>query len=150
MRCLELAWHDSGGCLVGNRCGGLVRGSCRVHHLFTVWCKTHVDHGLLVAACFTCGTRVLLLLLLLQDEVTLVKLHLKYRQWKRLVCSVVRRLHVDHFLICLQVAVMAEDDLFTTLLKRDIKACGRWQADTTRFLGNERGRVARITAIMIA
>ena len=150
MRCLELAWQDSGGGLMDDRCGSLVRGSCRVHHLFTVWCETHIHHGLLVAVCFTCRARVLLLLLLLQDEITLVKLHLKNRQWKRLVCSVGRRLHVDHFVICLQVVVVAEDDLFTTLLKRDIKARGRWQADTTRFLGRERGRVARITAIMIA
>ena len=76
MRCLELAWQDSGGGLMDDRCGILVRGSCRVHHLFTVWCKTHIHHGLLVAVCFTCGARVLLLLLL-QDEVALVKLHLK-------------------------------------------------------------------------
>lgn len=88
--------------------------------------------------------------MLLQDEIALVKLHLKNRQWKRLVCSVRRRLHVDHFMICLQIVGVAEDDLFTTLLERDIKAGGRWQADTARFLGRERCRITRITVIMIA
>ena len=81
---------------------------------------------------------ILLLLLLLQDEVALVKLHLKNRKWKRLVCGIGRRLHVDHLVICLKIIGMAKDDLFTTLLERDIKTSGRWQANTARFLGRER------------
>lgn len=89
---------------------------------------------------------VLLLLLLLQDEVALIELHLEDRERQCLVIGVDHGLFnlVDFVwfaIIC--PMVVAKYDLFSALLERDITASlmGRrnYHANIARFLCRERG-----------
>ena len=71
--------------------------------------------------------RIDLLLLLLHDKVTLIKLHLKDREWQRLVLRLVDTAagtvgglsHLGSHFLLLVVELLTLNDLLATLLKVD-------------------------------